>query len=534
MKYPGSPAAVASKQLKLSRALLLNYEYELLWRRATVVNPDDNESLISLVHYLYDQGRIEEGRAALDIHPYLVQGRWRLLGKFMRARFRSDGTVGNINQLSRIFKTPIRECLATMARARLRAELAIGILGDEAEFLRLLGVARRTQDELLSCLGMKRAPLRYMGNYWVRKIGHLGQIEFYFRALELGLLGNHRAVVLVKDATEVANACLLDYWKTRLEVFIDSREFARRSLESKILEIDIHLFESINGKAGLYYKDTSAIAWDLWEASGRGPVFTIGEEHRKVGWDLLKRAGVPDGSWFVTFHVREPGFAGDPFPSPRNASVENYLPAMQEVVARGGWAIRIGNGGMKPLPAVPGVIDYAHSDFKSDVMDIFLMAQCRFFVGTPSGPAQVPHLFGVPTVYTNWIPMAHYPFHGNGLLIHKTHRDRNTGRKLPYSRFPALPTDYAKMNSRNNIAVEENTAEEVRDVVVEMLDRLDGRQAPPSLEDESRQARFRALAGMKERGRPQLGRAFLQANADLLNLPMEETSEVFAQEMQAR
>jgi putative glycosyltransferase (TIGR04372 family) len=514
-KYGGSPAAVGAKRLKLPRAMLKLVPASL-WKRSRLVDPDDNEALISLIHYLYDQRREYEARAELDIDPYLVEWRWRLLGIFIRARFRDDGTVSNIEQLSRIFGAPISKCLTVMARARLRAELAIGILGDEAEFVRLLGVAQRTRKALLSCLGMKRAPVRYMGNYWVRKVGHLGQIEFYFRPLQLGLLGKHRPVILVKDPTEVANACLLDYWKTRIEVIANSGEFDRRCLEARILEIDIHLFEGGNGSAGLHYKEAAAIAWDRWEASGRGALFTIREEHRNDGWDLLKKAGIPDGSWFVAFHAREPGFAGDPFPSPRNASIENFLPAMQEVVARGGWVIRIGDKDMKRLPAMPGVVDYAHSDFKSDWMDIFLLAQCRFFVSTPSGPAQVPHLFGVPTVYTNWIPMADYPFHGEALLIHKTHRDSNTGSKIPYPGFLSLRTDYSNINARNNIMVEENTAEEIREVVVEMLDHLEGKQPPLSPEDERRLARFHALAGMKERSRPVLGRAFLQANADLL------------------
>jgi putative glycosyltransferase (TIGR04372 family) len=499
------------------------------------IDPDDNEALIRLVHLRYDQGRYDEARAALDIDPYLVKWWWHLLGKFIRARFREDGAVENIAQIGRIFGPPIRKGLAVMARARLRAELAIGILGDEAEFLRLLGVARKTQEGLMSCLGMKPAPVRYMGNYWIRKIGHLGQIEFYFRPLQLGLLGNHRPIILVKDPIEVANACLLDYWKTRLEVIVDGGEFTRRSLEAKILEIDIHLFEDSHSEAGLHYKDVTAIAWDRWKADGRGALFTIREAHRNDGWEQLKKMGVPDASWFVTFHAREQGFAGDPFPSPRNASLEHFLPAMQEVVARGGWAIRIGDKGMKPLPPMPRMIDYAHSEFKSDSMDIFLLAQCRFFVGTPSGPAQVPHLFGVPTVYTNWIPMADYPYHdADGLLIHKTHRDSNTNNKIPYSSFLSLRTDYTNINAKNDITVAENTAEEIREVVVEMLDRLDGKQPPPSPDDERRQARFRALAGIKGRGRPELGRAFLRANTDLLSALAEEGGDMLTQEMQAR
>ena len=207
---------------------------------------------------------------------------------------------------------------------------------------------------------------------------------------------------------------------------------------------------------------------------------------------------------------------------------------MLEVVTRGGWAIRIGDKGMTPFAAMPGVIDYAHADFKSDWMDIFLLAQCRFFVGSPSGPAQVPHLFGVPTVYTNWIPLADYPYHAGGLLIYKTHRDSGTGGKLPYAAFLSLRTDYSSINARKGISVEENTADEIRDVVVEMLDRLDGKLPPATPEDEARQARFRELAGLTGRGRPLLGRAFLAANADLLDPAAEEGRGVLAEKMQAR
>ena len=267
--------------------------------RASLADPDDNEALIGVVHYLYGDGREDDALAVLDIAPHRIERRWRRLGRTIRARFRKDGTVENIEQLSQVFAEPIRECLAVMARARLRAELAVGVLGDDAAYVRLLGVVRRTQEELLSCLGMKQAPVRYMGNYWARKIGHLGQIEFYVRPLQLGLLGDHRPIVLVKDAGEVANLCLLDYWRHYLEVIIDRDEFARRSLEAKILEIDIHLFEAAKGSAGLHYKDASAIAWDRWEAEGRGPLFTIRAEHRDDGWAQLEAAGVPRGSWFV-------------------------------------------------------------------------------------------------------------------------------------------------------------------------------------------------------------------------------------------
>jgi putative glycosyltransferase (TIGR04372 family) len=511
---------LSSFQARHKRASFLELKADAIsqQKRACLIHPQESEKLIRLIHSLYDLNREDEAREALDIAPFRFGFTWRLLGKVFAAKFRDDGKVENIEQLSKLFGSQIRGCLAVMAQARLRGELAIGILGDEAEYVRLLKIANASQAAMMGCLGMKQAPVRYLGNYWVRKIGHLGQIEFYFKSLQVGLLPAHRPIILIEDISEVANPRLLEYWKQYMEVIVGRNEFERRRLEAKILEVDIHLFDSgRTPNAPLYHKNASAIAWDEWERAERKPLFKIDDDHRRAGWLNLAAAGVPEGAWFAVIHAREPGFAGDPFPSPRNATLENFLPAMQEVVSRRGWVIRIGDTGMKPLHDMPCVVDYAHADYKSDWMDIFLLAECRFFAGSPSGPAQVPHLFGVPTVYTNWVPIADYPYHANGLLIHKTHRDSTTGKKIPYSRFVVLRTDYNNINARNNIVVEENTADDIRNVVKEMLDRLDGKQPSGSPEDEYRQAQFRRIAGISGLGRPRLGQAFLEMNADLLD-----------------
>jgi putative glycosyltransferase (TIGR04372 family) len=356
-----------------------------------------------------------------------------------------------------------------------------------------------------------------MGNYWVRKIGHLGQIEFYFRPWKLGLLAPFRPVVLIKTIQEVANRPLLDYWRRYFDIIVDPIQFERRALEARLLEIDIHLYESSDPyRPAIFYKDADALAWQRWETEQRQPTLTLDPKHLEAGRATLQALGIPPGAWFVTFHVREPGFAGDSGPGPRNASIENYILAMQEVVARGGYVVRLGNPKMKPLPNMPSVLDLAHTEGRSEELDIYVLAACRFFVGMASGPAQIPHLFGVPTVYTNWIPIPDYPFHGNALLIHKHHLDKVTGRRLPYQRFVGLHTDY--QNKDEGIVFEENTANEIRDVLIEMLDRLDGRVTQASPEDERQQEQFRALAGIPSAvGRPQLGRTFLRSNADLFD-----------------
>ena len=72
----------------------------------------------------------------------------------------------------------------------------------------------------------------------------------------------------------------------------------------------------------------------------------------------------------------------------------------------GGFVIRVGNSNMKKLIKMKNVIDYAHSDLKSDFMDVyfFLCATSKFSIVTSSGYSAIPASFGVPILHTNQLP----------------------------------------------------------------------------------------------------------------------------------
>jgi len=478
------------------------------------INPA--HELASMVHDLHRVHRDEEIKQLLAIDKFQLPERWHALGRYFPVHYNKSGKIRNMWLLRWAFRQPIRRALAAMSQARQRAELMVGILGDEQEFIKMLRARRQIQEELISCLGLTEAPVRYMTNYWVRKIGHLAQIEFYFKAMKLGFIPPYRLIIMCKNKKEIANNCLLDYWKEHIRVIVSRRAYRRQALEAKILEVDIHLFEGTLTQPCLYHKQAAALAWHQWEFEKRPPLFSMKASHLERGRAALRQMGVPENAWFVALHIRESGFSDETGTSPRDASIENYLPAIQEINARGGWVIRVGDKGMKQVPQKTGFLDYPHTPWKSDWMDVFLLAACRFFIGVASGPAGVPPLFGVPCVYTNWMPMADYPYHGKALLIHKTHRDSVSGQKAPYSRFVSMCTDYNLALKRTNLILEENTAEELREVVIEMLDHLDG-TLPGDQENDQRQAQFRELAGIKSPyGRPSLGRKFLESNAALL------------------
>ena len=234
----------------------------------------------------------------------------------------------------------------------------------------------------------------------------------------------------------------------------------------------------------------------------------------------LAGLGVPADAWFVTMHIRDGLYRGETsggLNQFRNSRLELYDEAIRAVVARGGWVIRVGNRG-RTLPEQAGVIDCTSMGEYEDWKDIFLLSQCRFVVGSNSGPVVVAQEFDVPVVGVDWFPVNPFPLSSRrSLLIHKILRNGSDGRGLSmgaastcaYQQHP----DYYR---ERGIQVEENSAGDIRAVVTEMMDRLDGGLTYDA-DDDAAQRRYeegcRTLSpyGINFR----IGREFLRENAFL-------------------
>jgi len=207
----------------------------------------------------------------------------------------------------------------------------------------------------------------------------------------------------------------------------------------------------------------------------------------------------------------------DEFDAYRNADIDCYGLAIKEVVRRGGYVVRVGDPKMKPCVKMEGLYDYALSDIRSNLMDIFLFSQCRFFVGVSSGPVLTPVLFGVPVVMTNFAPMSGRPHAGNCIFIPKLLWLREEHR---YATFrEVLSTDLGRMFTSHgykcrNIDLVDNSPEEIRDVVAEMLDRFDGSVFYSKQDEElhsSVTALYKKYSGYGDLGR--MGKQFLATYA---------------------
>jgi len=327
-----------------------------------------------------------------------------------------------------------------------------------------------------------------------RAMGHLAvEMDLYVKEGILGMRPAYRSILFVTEK-KVINKCLLNYWR-KYHLFIIDYEplglLLAKVLKLKSIGYDLDRYITTFDKG-------TAIAAIQNQYYPRGPVLELTDFDHARGWAALAALGISKDSWFVCVHARDGGNHKYQWAhNLRDVDINNYVVAMQEIVRRGGWVIRMGDMGMKTLPAMEKIIDYAHLDIKNDWMDIFLCASCKFFLGSSSGPVNVANVFGVSGIQTNVaLPFSGIlPYGSKDIGIPKLMWSLKDQRYLTFKEIFSSPlANYRFSNDilENSIRLDENSPEEIRDVTIEMLDRLEGKLEYTS-EDECRQERFKAL-----------------------------------------
>ncbi|MCK5602945.1 TIGR04372 family glycosyltransferase [Candidatus Pacearchaeota archaeon] len=354
---------------------------------------------------------------------------------------------------------------------------------------------------------------RYYGS--ATRIGETAhQLDLYVKMSALGWGPSHRGILLARKE-KTANLCLMKYWSNYIHVISNPFLFYLLFPLAELTQYDIGRLKMPDGKVVNRHYAIIAVQ-NKWDEEGRSPLLVLSSSHRERGWNCLQQLGIPRGSWFVCLHVREAGFlkeGNNPYHAYRNADINTYLLAVKTIVEAGGWVIRMGDSTMKPLPPLDHVIDYANSEFKSDWMDIFCCAECRFFLGTTSGLFIVSFDFGVPCALANDTPMGDRPWSKKDRFIPKLYWSTSEGRYLTFEEAlaPKFRCCYdGNIFESSGISVIDNTPEEISDIVLEMLNRLDN-NLEYTEDDDILQDRFNTLLPYKKYGiGSRVGGAFLR------------------------
>jgi putative glycosyltransferase (TIGR04372 family) len=372
-------------------------------------------------------------------------------------------------------------------------------IGDAVRGLEMFGMAMKLQkklceryplpESLVSSIeaheGYQAAkPIRIVPYEWVTQIGHLGMLDALIKMSRLGMRPDVNWVLLAPD-DKVVNQAFLDCWTKHFLIIRDKALVAKLFPYQRACGEQFNCYVQDDGKV-VDWSDAAAQAFVEWDKRQLGSLISASEEILQYGRAKLAAIGVPSDAWFVVLHARSSGFYGEGLgfiQKHRNAPLSSYLPAIDAIVKHGGWVLRMGDPSMPKLKAMPQVIDVAHSTQRSKKFDVFIWSQCRFFLGTTSGPTNAVVSFHTPTLLVNCVSNYAQSWNNRVMFVLKPFWSIQQRRFLNY-RETFAPKLRASMFNARSMAAEgiyprANTSEDILVATEEMLARVQAQAMTP-------------------------------------------------------
>ena len=314
-----------------------------------------------------------------------------------------------------------------------------------------------------------------LGSIASQRIGHFaGDVEVYLCEKDAGInVPNQLYFDIFFWPTPECNKQLAIMWQRVLNVwpaFIMGRVYRINQLIPGGI---VHSIPFINSD-----RDVN----NLFDQSAPHIQFTAEEEI--YGKNYLHVLGVSDQTKFICLIVRDDAYLKSAlshrdwsYHNYRDADIQNYMLAAEMLAERGYFVIRMGKKMNNPINIKhPRIIDYAFSNIKNDFMDIYLMAHCNFCITSGTGLDAVADIFRRPICQTNILPIAyHSTFSNRYINITRHHIDSSSNRELSLSEIFSYNSGDSALDKSNTLNYIENTPEEISDVCIEMVERLNGK-----------------------------------------------------------
>ena len=215
------------------------------------------------------------------------------------------------------------------------------------------------------------------------------------------------------------------------------------------------------------------------------PHLSFTPQEEEEGKKYLKSIGIKNNEKFICLITRDQKYLKTSFPlndfsyhQYRNININKFKLTAENLANRGYYVIRMGKIVETSFDTKnPKIIDYANSRERNDFLDIYLGAKCFFCISSQTGYDQIPSMFRKPLVYIA-APIGIFFTHcKNSLVITKHYFSEKKKRNLKLTEIVgseiARTFHYFDLKKKN-IKILEPTEEDINDVSLEMLDRLEG------------------------------------------------------------
>ena len=331
------------------------------------------------------------------------------------------------------------------------------------------------------------------------RIGHFSvNPEIYICIKKVnGTFIKKRHIDIFYFRSEVCNVQLAKMWKRELLVlpslFMMQVNKINRFFELFIKSNHIHeignpmQFSRIENKSDYFYGNmfpgfTHIDRYNLLDRYSPNLRFTKKEIVK--GQKLLNQLGVKHKKPFVCLIVRDSSYLNKFMTSNswdyhnfRDCDIDNFKESAKWLASKGYYVLRMGATVNSNFECdSPYIIDYANSEFQTDFMDIYLMANCFFCLSTNTGLDGVSEIFRRPIVSVNCVPIADMRISSNRfLLLSKHYYSKSLKRNLTLNeifRMKLSGITEVKEFSKKGIILKENTSKEIMQAVREMEQKL--------------------------------------------------------------
>ena len=228
---------------------------------------------------------------------------------------------------------------------------------------------------------------------------------------------------------------------------------------------------------------------EFHEFNTASATLTFTEEEHAYGRKMLAEMGISAHDSFVCVFARDALYKDTMYPGGgwetenlmRNTDIDLFNRAIEYLGNQGLYVLRMGSHVAKPMTCThPRAIDYA-SRYRSDFMDIYLMAHCAFCVGTGSGIVDLTQIFDVPCMKIGLNPVGYSPIGKHCFFIPRLVRLRETSEYADFRRLvlefkdksnPALFD--GKKQYEMGYEYEPNSPDDILDAAREMFERWRG------------------------------------------------------------
>jgi putative glycosyltransferase (TIGR04372 family) len=222
------------------------------------------------------------------------------------------------------------------------------------------------------------------------------------------------------------------------------------------------------------------------------PVLSFESREIDLGKSFLESIGIDAEQPFVCLNVRDAKFLQESEPiswsktrdwsyhNHRDTDIQDYVLAAETIANMGYPVFRMGAIVAKPLTTShPLVFDYATNGMRTEFLDMYLGAHCKFCISTGTGWDSVPQIFRRPSMYVNLAPMILRDCIVRDLTVYpKILMDRKTGTELTLNQIFSKDLHENPFHWSNfkkaEVAIRDLDSEELVEAVTEMVARVEG------------------------------------------------------------